>query len=274
MRRLNSSAARSLSIGHQRRDESLEIPRAWKDSGPEHPQTPLSRLTVLPVVVSRSLYQAWQTTTLLAPAGLIRVAAPVQPRNVVRQVIGGAGADVVMLDGRDSRPTLVYRAIVRLRNAGWSRGIVLVVRPEDLDIVAIASSIGATDFVISTASRDELEARLRRAASRTATAAVAAAAPESAGGIQLIWPAHQVSFEGTTISLTFRELQLLSVLMDRGKTVTTPGDLARLAWGGKHRKAGGGLAAAYVCSLRKKLAWFGGRFGIQTVRGVGYRFIV
>jgi DNA-binding response OmpR family regulator len=273
MRRLNSGAARSLSIGHQRRDAGLEVLRSRKDSGPERPQTPLSRLTVLPVVVSRSLYQAGETTTLLAPDGLIRVATPVQPRNVDRQVIGDAGADVVMLDGRDSRPTLVYRAIVRLRNAGWSRGIVLVIRPEDLDIVAIASSIGATDFVISTASREELEARLRRAASRPANPAIAAA-PQSAGGIQLIWPAHQVSFEGTTISLTLRELQLLSVLMDRGQTVTTPVDLARLAWGGKHRKAGGGLAAAYVCSLRKKLAWFGGRFGIQTVRGVGYRFII
>ena len=39
-------------------------------------------------------------------------------------------------------------------------------------------------------------------------------------------------------------------------------------------EAGGALIAAYVCSLRKKLAWFGGRFGIQTVRAVGYRFVM
>ena len=82
-----------------------------------------------------------------------------------------------------------------------------------------------------------------------------------------------MSFEGTTIALTLREMQLLSLFMERRREVLTAQALARHAWG-KGRKQGGALAAAYVCSLRKKLAWFGGRFGIQTVRGVGYRFIL
>jgi DNA-binding response OmpR family regulator len=89
----------------------------------------------------------------------------------------------------------------------------------------------------------------------------------------LHWRTHQVSFEGTTIALTLRELQVLAALMEQGPEIVTADDLAKLAWG-KQRKQSGGLAAAYVCSLRKKLAWFGGRFGIQTVRGVGYRFVV
>jgi DNA-binding response OmpR family regulator len=61
--------------------------------------------------------------------------------------------------------------------------------------------------------------------------------------------------------------------MSRPGEIITARDLARLAWG-KSKGRGSGLAATFICSLRKKLAWFGGRFGIQTVRGVGYRFVV
>jgi DNA-binding response OmpR family regulator len=167
---------------------------------------------------------------------------------------------------------MAYRALARVRNAGWRLGIILLIDPDQLSMIPVASSVGASDFALSTASPDELEARLRRSASRTMPD-VARATQEPDPGIQLHWRTHQVSFEGTTISLTLREIQLLSVLLEHGREVMTADDLVRLAWG-KPRQPGGGLAAAYVCSLRKKLAWFGGRFGIQTVRGVGYRFVV
>ena len=92
-------------------------------------------------------------------------------------------------------------------------------------------------------------------------------------GIQLHWRTHKVSFEGTSISLTLRQMQLLWVLMEHRGSVITADDLSREAWG-KKKDSSGALIAAYVCSLRKKLAWFGGRFGIQTIRAVGYRFVM
>lgn len=233
----------------------------------------LSRITVLPVVVSASLFESGNVRTHLPADGLVHAVGAVQPRGASSRVFDASGADVILLDARETRPTLVYRAIARLRNQGWKRGIVLLVDPAELGMVAVATSLGASEFILSTAGREEMEMRLRHASARPSQALKNARPAETSAGIQLHWQTHQVSFEGTSIGLTLRELQLLSVLMERGKTVTTSDDLGRLAWG-KSRRSTGGLAAAYVCSLRKKLAWFGGRFGIQTVRGVGYRFVV
>ena len=246
--------------------------QAARRSSPEpelSSRAPLSRITVLPVSVGHPAADRMEQSD---GAALVRIIEGVSARSVSPRVLEASGADVVLLDARACRPTMAYRAVARVRNAGWSQGIVLLLDPDQLSIVSVASSIGATDFVLSTATSEELEARLRRAATRT-TPDVSRATREPDSGIQLHWRTHQVSFEGTTISLTLREIQLLSVLMEHGRDVMTADDLARLAWG-KPRAPGGGLAAAYVCSLRKKLAWFGGRFGIQTVRGVGYRFVV
>jgi DNA-binding response OmpR family regulator len=239
----------------------------------EQPHAPLARITVLPVVISRSAFETGTVATLLPADGLLHAAEAIQPRGASARAFETSHADVLLLDARDTRATLVYRAIARLRNHGWKRGIVLVVHPGELGVVPVTTSLGASDFILSTASREEMEMRLRHAAAHTSRAIKNTRLPEAFAGIQLHWQTHQVSFEGTFIGLTLRELQLLSVLMERGKTITTSEDLGRLAWG-KSRRSAGGLAAAYVCSLRKKLAWFGGRFGIQTVRGIGYRFIV
>lgn len=138
-------------------------------------------------------------------------------------------------------------------------------------MVPVASSVGATDFVVEGSSAEEAEIRLRLASrvSKVGERPMSADQP----GIKLHWQTHEISFEGTTIPLTLREMQLLSALLERSGEVVTADELARRAWG-KGTKVGSGLAAAYVCSLRKKLAWFGGRFGIQTQRGAGYRFVM
>ena len=200
-----------------------------------------------------------------------RFCEPVHIAAVNAQLLAAMRADVVLLDARSVRPAVVYRSIVRLRSAG-ARGIVLLLDPADLEVVPASTSLGAADFILSTATTEEVLVRLRQAGRGAVPAAWGQ--PAATGiGIELHWRTHEVSAGSTRVALTLRELQLLAALMDRAGEALTSDDLARLAWG-KHAAAGGGLTAAYVCSLRKKLAWFGGRFGIRTVRGVGYRFVV
>jgi DNA-binding response OmpR family regulator len=199
------------------------------------------------------------------------MAPAIDARSLAKRTLSASHADVVLLDARNARPSVVYRAIVGARKAGWQRAIVLLIDPEELPIVSVAASIGVSDFVLSSSAPEEVEARLRGASDRHLGEARAPAAEDL--GIQLHWRSHQVSFEGTSISLTLREMQLLSVFMERAGELITAQDLSREAWG-KGRNPGSSLTAAYVCSLRKKLAWFGGRFGIQTVRAVGYRFVM
>jgi DNA-binding response OmpR family regulator len=205
------------------------------------------------------------------PSAFLQFAPALDARNLSKRTLSAASADVLLLDARDSRPSVVYRAIVRARNSGWDRGIVLMVGSEDLAMVPVASSIGATDFMLSSASPEEVEARLRWASGQPEANVQGAVVNEI--GIELHWRTHQVRFEGTSISLSLREMQLLAVFMERAGVLISAADLSRVAWG-KGRDPGSGLTAAYVCSLRKKLAWFGGRFGIQTVRAVGYRFVM
>jgi DNA-binding response OmpR family regulator len=211
------------------------------------------------------------TEQVIGESAFLRAAPAIPARGLVKRTLESSGADVLLLDGRECRPSVTYRAIARIRAMGWEQGLVLLIDPAELSMVPVASSIGAGDFVLSTASAEEVEARLRRAAHRVETGKPRR--DSGSTGIQLEWRTHQVSFEGTKVSASLRELQLLSTLLERAGEVVTSGDLARLAWG-KQRGAGSVLAATYVCSLRKKLAWFGGRFGIQTVRGVGYRLVV
>jgi DNA-binding response OmpR family regulator len=232
----------------------------------------LSRITVIPVVMSRTAPDASDPVEqLLGASPILRALPAIEARSLGKRALAASDADVLLLDARNGRPSVVYRAIVRARTAGWDRGIVLLLAPSGLGMVPVASSVGASDFLVSPASPDEVEARLRRACARVDAPP---RRPEAgATELEMNWRTHQISFEGTSISLTLREMQLLSVLIDHRGAVITADDLAREAWG-KGRNTGGALAAAYVCSLRKKLAWFGGRFGIQTVRAVGYRFVM
>lgn len=230
----------------------------------------LARISVVPVLL-RGADKGFDASGLIGPSSSLRVSDPIDVRSLNKRTLVSTAGDVLLLDARHTRPSVVYRAIVRARNAGWDRGIVLLLEAADLPLVPVASSVGASDFVLSSADPDEVETRLRRASGRPETEA-SQADPDSSP-IRLHWRTHQISFEGTSISLTLREMQLLSVLIERKGSIITAEDLSREAWG-KGRNTGGALIAAYVCSLRKKLAWFGGRFGIQTVRAVGYRFLM
>lgn len=266
MRRTNTGEARAVPLALV----SAKAPSAQPVASSNMP----SHITILPVSVARDVRVAEKTAfgDLRLAGGIVTASECVHVADVNRSLLHSTRADVLLLDARHARPSSVYRAIARVRSEGWARGVVLILDPKDLSVVPIGSAVGATNFVLSTASRAEVEMRLRREASGDNERKPWAANADPVAGIQLHWRTHEVSFEGTKIALTLRELQLLVALMERGRELITSPDLARLAWG--KSKGSGGLTATYVCSLRKKLAWFGGRFGIRTVRGVGYRFVV
>jgi DNA-binding response OmpR family regulator len=226
-------------------------------------------VSVLVVCVSRDLPRDL-ADRITAGGGRLVTVEPLHAGAVDRAQLANT-SECIAVDGRSARPSAVYRAIARLRSLGWNRGIILMIEPDAMGIVPVATAVGVDDFVTSTASTEELITRLRKSAgNRPALGAAGDAALPT--GIQLHWRTHHVSCAGTRIPVTLRQMQLLDVLMARPGEIITPANLARLAWG-KSRGEGSALAATFICSLRKKLAWFGGTFGIQTVRGVGYRFV-
>lgn len=226
--------------------------------------------TLLPVSTSPVSLDSILLALQLGPSA-VRVLPAQRPIDLFSSVAtSGLGDHIVLLDLRDIRPTVAYRMVSRVRANGWNGILLIVVAERDLGLVLTAKRFGASDFVLPTMSAAELSVRIS-AASSTVPPLVPLQLSAAVGQVALDWRSHELVSGPLRAQLTLRELQLMDILISR-KGVTTPtGELARLAWG-KSSGATRALAASYVCSLRKKLAAFGGDFGVKTVRGVGYRF--
>lgn len=141
-------------------------------------------------------------------------------------------------------------------------------RDDEIDRV-VAFEVGVDDFVTKPYSVRELALRIRAILRRrqrsdrlTGVAAI--------GGLELDPIAHRVSVHGEEIALSALELKLLVTLYQRRNRVQTRKDLLGEVWGTAEQVS---LRTVDACikRLRQKLGG-AGRY-VQTVRGVGYRFI-
>ena len=97
-------------------------------------------------------------------------------------------------------------------------------------------------------------------------------APVYAGRLEIRPADHAALVDGRPLTLTVRELQLLTELAQNAERVMTRGELYARIWGRSYEKSDRSVDV-YVGRLRAKLdrALPGRRF-IHTHTGVGYRF--
>ncbi len=143
--------------------------------------------------------------------------------------------------------------------------IVLTARNTEYDKV-IGLDDGADDFVTKPFGMMELVARVRALLRRSGTAA--AAAVLSCGEIELSPEKHYVRVAGREVVLTYKEFEMLSVLLENRGLVMSRDVLMDRVWGsefdGENR-----TVDVHIRTLRSKLGE-AGKY-IETVRGVGYK---
>jgi DNA-binding response OmpR family regulator len=156
-----------------------------------------------------------------------------------------------------------------LRAAGiWTPILVLTAKDGDLD-EAEALDTGADDYLTKPFSFPVLishvRALLRRAAGRDPV-------PIDAGDLRLDSGRRRVWRSDAEITLTAREFDVLEFLVRREGQALSKAEILAGVW--EHDFDGDpNIVEVYIRRLRRKVEEPFGRASIQTLRGVGYRFV-
>ncbi len=171
----------------------------------------------------------------------------------------------IMLPGQDGLDILK-----RLKSTPATREIPVILvtaKGNEFDKV-IGLDTGADDYIAKPFGMMEMVSRVKAVLRRTTKTTKEPEAILSCNGITLDVKRHTVSYEGSEIILTFKEFELLRLLMQNMGIVMTRDHLLEKIWGydfdGETR-----TVDVHIRTLRQKLG--NGGNGISTVRGVGYR---
>ncbi len=170
----------------------------------------------------------------------------------------------IMLPGIDG-----LEVLSRLRRESNAYVIILTAKTEETDRV-VGLSVGADDYVTKPFSPHELVARVKAALRRLhSTGAAQAKEVLSFEHLRIDKGSHEVWMDGEPVGLTTTEFDLLLALAEHRGMVMSREQLLERVWGydyyGEIR-----VVDVHIGHIRQKL---GEPELIQTVRGVGYRFV-
>ena len=178
--------------------------------------------------------------------------------------------DVVLLDLM--LPGLSGIDVCRLIRAESGTPIIMLTAKSDTVDVVLGLESGADDYVVKPFKPKELVARMRarlRQHEDVVSETLTIGPPDAAVVVDV--PAHQVSRNGSTISLTPLEFDLLVALARKPRQVFTREVLLEQVWGYRHA-ADTRLVNVHVQRLRSKVERDPERPEVVlTVRGVGYK---
>jgi hypothetical protein len=141
----------------------------------------------------------------------------------------------------------------------------LLLRPEDLG--SFEAAAGSDDFIILPLQSAEVEARVRLW--RWRREQLGAEGVLRSGPLVVDLTNYRVTVQGAPVTLTFKEYELLCLLMRRKGQVLTRDQILDLIWGPDYY-GGNRTVDVHIRRLRLKVPEVGGM--ISTVHGVGYRF--
>jgi len=180
------------------------------------------------------------------------------------------GVDLILLDL--NLPNMDGLELCRLirRQAVTAHVPIIIVsaRAEETDRI-LGLEMGADDYVVKPFSLKELAARCR-AALRRADGGGRPAGAYRDESFEIDFDAYLAHYEGREVRLTRKEFDLLVCLVRRAGRVVTRDRLLDEVWGGD-TEVDARTVDAHIRRLRLKLG--AGRHHVETVVGLGYRFL-
>lgn len=152
--------------------------------------------------------------------------------------------------------------------------LMLTARAEEVDRV-VGLELGADDYVVKPFSARELTLRIQAILRRLAEGRDSGAEASDTdamrfGPLTIDKAAHRVTVDGDVLALTSTEFSLLATLAERRGRVQSREELLNTVWG--YDYAGYGRTVdTHIRRLREKMGGAGEM--VETVRGVGYRFM-
>lgn len=212
-------------------------------------------------------------------------------QTIVRTYLESAGYGVTVIDnGSDAlnavasmNPSLVIldlnlpgmdgmEVAARLRQSSEVFILMLTARGEEIDRVA-GLRMGADDYMIKPFSPRELVARVEAILRRNRHRGAGTLSSPLAFAHLLIDPeSYEASVEERPLDLTATEFHVLWELARNSGRVLTRNQLIAQVWGADFH-GNDRVVDVYVGQVRRKLEEVTGKSLIETVRGVGYKFI-
>ena len=171
----------------------------------------------------------------------------------------------VMLPGMSG-----YEIVHQMRHEGVSTPVLLLTARTTTADKVEGLDAGADDYMTKPFEADELLARLRALTRRRGDVMLDEV---SFGDITLALDTHDLSCGDSTVHLSGKEFEVMSILMSSTSRVVSKQDLLLRVWGAD-AEASENSVEAYVSFLRKKLAHVGSKVQITTLRMLGYRLEV
>lgn len=156
----------------------------------------------------------------------------------------------------------------KLRKEGISTPIILLTAKGSVEDRITGLDLGADDYLPKPFSPEELLARLR-ALSRRKGEVINDNILEY-GDVQLNISTYDLECNGTSITLTQKEFEILKYFMQRPKNVVSKDDIISKLWGYDSDVEHNNIEV-YISFLRKKLAYINSSVKITTLRRVGYK---
>lgn len=155
------------------------------------------------------------------------------------------------------------------KNPEWKKVPVILVTAKNSEMDKVKGlDTGADDYISKPFGVLELISRVKAVLRRSDSAGDDTVITN--GSIELNVEKHVVSYDGNNIELTYKEFELLRVLMKNAGNVMTREILMDRVWGTSYEGESRTLDM-HIKTLRKKLGEDGGKL-IKTVRNVGYKF--